>query len=503
MHALYVLTGLGALAQTHLLSALNDRDALVQEHAVRLAEDSLRRFYAQGAQSTGLKAISNPLLREKLLEMAADPDIRVRYQLAFTLGESKDPARIKTLAEIVRQGARDRWMRAAVLNSLKDGAGEIFGQLIGDARFQGSSGGAEFLQQLAGVIGTKNNSAEVEAVLNALANNADSDAGFLSVRGLGDGLRNAGTSLASVDTAGKLKSLFARAQTMAGDTRVSEQTRIRAIQLLALTRFDQAGETLSSVLGSAQAEPIQRAALDALGKFGDSRVSEAVLTNWQQLTTRVRGEAVAVMLTRSERTLALFKAIEQRTVSPSEITAQQLQMLRSHRDPNIREQANQLFGAKPTSRRDEVVKAFLPALQLGADPVNGKRIYLDRCATCHRFGSQGNAVGPDLMTVKTAGKATLLVNILDPDREVAPSYLNYTVETKAGESFSGLLAGESPSSLTLRGPNGTETVVLRAQIERLQPSGHSLMPEGLEAGLAPQDMADLLEYLVVADYSAR
>jgi len=82
---------------------------------------------------------------------------------------------------------------------------------------------------------------------------------------------------------------------------------------------------------------------------------------------------------------------------------------------------------------------------------------------------------------------------------VAPRYLNYTIETKSGESFSGLIASETPSGVTLRGPNGTETVVLRSHITRLQPSGQSLMPEGLEVGLTPQDLADLLEYLGLGD----
>ena len=118
---------------------------------------------------------------------------------------------------------------------------------------------------------------------------------------------------------------------------------------------------------------------------------------------------------------------------------------------------------------------------------------------CHRIGSQGQAVGPDLATVKTAGKEMLLVNILDPNREVAPKYLNYTVETKSDESFSGVVVSESPSGITLRGPNGTETLVLRSQIDRMRVSGQSLMPEGLDIGLTPQDMADLIEYLGVAD----
>ena len=73
------------------------------------------------------------------------------------------------------------------------------------------------------------------------------------------------------------------------------------------------------------------------------------------------------------------------------------------------------------------------------------------------------------------------------------------IETNTGESYSGMIANESPSSITLRGPNGTETVVLRSQIARLRASGQSVMPEGLEVGLTPQGMADLIEILGVAD----
>ena len=143
--------------------------------------------------------------------------------------------------------------------------------------------------------------------------------------------------------------------------------------------------------------------------------------------------------------------------------------------------------------------AFLPALELRGSSANGRKIYLERCAACHRIGGLGHPVGPDLTTFKTAGKETLLVNILDPNREVAPGYLSHTVETKSGESLSGLIVNESPSSITLRGPNGAETIVMRSQIAGLQASDQSLMPEGLEVGLTPQDMADLLEYIELGE----
>jgi len=45
---------------------------------------------------------------------------------------------------------------------------------------------------------------------------------------------------------------------------------------------------------------------------------------------------------------------------------------------------------------------------------------------------------------------------------------------------------------------GKEDIVPRSQIRKMRSQGQSLMPEGLEVGLTPQDLADLLEYIETA-----
>ena len=50
-----------------------DADSRIREHGLRLAE----RFEA------------DPALRAKLDKMTDDPDLRVRYQLAFSLGATR------------------------------------------------------------------------------------------------------------------------------------------------------------------------------------------------------------------------------------------------------------------------------------------------------------------------------------------------------------------------------------------------------------------------------
>ena len=85
--------------------------------------------------------------------------------------------------------------------------------------------------------------------------------------------------------------------------------------------------------------------------------------------------------------------------------------------------------------------------------------------------------------------------ILDPNQAFEAKYVSYTAATLNGRELSGIIASETPTSITLRSPGGTEEVVARSEIQRLTSSKLSLMPEGLENVLQPQDMADLLAFI--------
>ena len=62
-------------------------------------------------------------------------------------------------------------------------------------------------------------------------------------------------------------------------------------------------------------------------------------------------------------------------------------------------------------------------------------------------------------------------------------------------SVAGILASETPTAITLRGPLAQETSLLRSEIKKLEALQNSLMPAGLDAAMTRQDLADLLGYL--------
>jgi putative heme-binding domain-containing protein len=101
--------------------------------------------------------------------------------------------------------------------------------------------------------------------------------------------------------------------------------------------------------------------------------------------------------------------------------------------------------------------------------------------------------------MKNRGREAILVNVLDPNREVNPQYKTYNVITTDGRSLSGMLTAETASSITLTQAEGKAETVLRIDIESLRGSGLSLMPEGLEKVLDPQQLADVMAFIMAQE----
>jgi putative heme-binding domain-containing protein len=59
----------------------------------------------------------------------------------------------------------------------------------------------------------------------------------------------------------------------------------------------------------------------------------------------------------------------------------------------------------------------------------------------------------------------------------------------------GFIVKDDASGVTLRMIGGAEQTIQRSQIKGSSSSGLSLMPEGIEAGMDVQAMADLLTFI--------
>ena len=78
---------------------------------------------------------------------------------------------------------------------------------------------------------------------------------------------------------------------------------------------------------------------------------------------------------------------------------------------------------------------------------------------------------------------------------IHPDFVVYNVATHDGRLLTGVLTEESATSLTLRKEQAASETVLRREIERIESSTRSLMPDGMEKEISPQDLADLIAYI--------
>ena len=92
------------------------------------------------------------------------------------------------------------------------------------------------------------------------------------------------------------------------------------------------------------------------------------------------------------------------------------------------------------------------------------------------------------------GRAALLTHVIDPNREVDPSFWQWNVTTKKGETLTGVIASENAASITLRNTNG-DSVIAKDDIATRENTRRSLMPEGFEA-LGAEALRDILTFVV-------
>ena len=139
-----------------------------------------------------------------------------------------------------------------------------------------------------------------------------------------------------------------------------------------------------------------------------------------------------------------------------------------------------------------------PAFVAG-DWENGRGLFFgDKlgCAKCHRIRGEGASVGPDLSNLVHRDTASVLRDIRDPNATLHPDYVTYQAELKNGETITGFLRSGTDQAVRLVDVAGKETLIPRADLANLHPTGQSLMPLGLLDSLKEGEVKDLLTFLL-------
>jgi putative membrane-bound dehydrogenase-like protein len=489
LHALCTLASLNALSSDHVVHALKDPHPRVREHAVRLSESLLSQDNA---------------VAQAVLALCGDDDDRVRFQLAFSLGEADESTALGGLLRLARNQHNGGEIRTALLSSVAANADQLVIALIKDPEYRKQPQALSLLSELCEIVGANRDSTTAQRVLAAAAS-IELPAPFQQsvLFGLGEGLNRRGSSVPKLlgdaatpeDVREQTAKLFERAARVAGDDRQKMIQRVQAVLLLAFASSEVAGKHLPRFLSPRAPQSLQLAAAAALGRQESASTPKLLLRGWRAYSPAVRREVIDALLSTVNRIDALLTAIEGDAIKPSELERDKKQLLLKHPSAGVRKRSMKLFGSEVNSDRTKVVAELQRVLDLDGDINRGRDVFGKKCSVCHRVGDVGHAVAPDLASVQNKSTSDLLISILDPNREAQPNFNTYNVRTESGKIYSGIIAAETANSITLRRSEAKEDVILRSAVEELTSTGVSLMPEGLEKDLSPQDLADVISFV--------
>lgn len=501
LHALWSLgkrAELPAWTQAIEQVLLNDPSAGARAGAAALALEILQTTPPE----------QTALLQNAVVKAASESeDGHVSLGLALALTELQSPESLEApLQHLAQAVAEDPWLRPAFLHAAMKHA--PFKLALDLARTPATRPLVSALVELIASKGSDTQLREAADGLHSIAMDLEhgSDAPLLDPptiavmeRSLAKGAFVHGATIASFsEDAETLKwwsTLIEGALGKLRDAKLDAEQRIEALPLAWLGGMPRVEPLLPALLSPEQPAEVQGAVLDALNSRKEPVVADLALAAWPKLTPTLRDKATTLMLSRTDRIAKLLDAIEAKKVLPTQLSAAARATLGRQKTPELAERIARLIGDGGSSNRKEVIAKYDSVMTLTGDAKRGAKIYETACMVCHRHQDRGNDVGPNLATIQAWTPEQILTNVLDPNREVSPNFALYIVETNDGRTLSGLITSETAGNLTLRRADGGTDTVLRGEIKSLTSPGISLMPEGLEGAISPQQMADLIAYL--------
>lgn len=503
VHALHLLKHFGELEEFDLTTALRDADYRVRLHALKLL--------------AAVPVTANQ--RRVIAQMVDDPDAAVRLHVPFT-NPSSD-----TLQLLARRHGTQRWMDSAILSSVSEPV-ELVAKILHESK--PAEGERVLIEPLCATIAGQRDRDSIAKVL-ALASNAGDATTEACLTGLFSGLSKGEGRLALSDeqllglmqifrrepsatvyvlaarVGAKLADpegsfgimLFDRAAQIATNADRNLAARVTAVSILADAKLETLVEVARQLLGPRQPPALQQAAIEALRDAeGGEEVVQLLLTGWQGYTPKIRDATIKGLLARRQYAPFLLDAVEQGGVQASELSASQRAQLETDADPTVASRAKDLFGSRVADETlTNLIRMYTKSLANERDVENGKQVFEKTCVECHKLGESGHDVGPPLGSLLNKPDEAILADILDPSSKIDSEFTSYSVVTKQGKVFTGVLASESPTSVTLKMEKGGRETVLRNDIDIIKASRVSLMPSNLAEQITPAAMADLLAYI--------
>ena len=308
----------------------------------------------------------------------------------------------------------------------------------------------------------------------------------------------------------QLKSLATRIAVRFGDADAIRELRMRLVDAsLATSDRRSAFNTLAGIenglsrttlhkLLRSQPE-LRTQALQELVTKSDASTGELVLSIYSNLTATQKQAAVAALVSRADTAKQLLDAMRGGGVAHADVSLYELQRLKQFKSPSVKSAVAKIWpvGSAKVAKASEMsrYKSLLTDDYLASgNPSRGRRIFEATCAKCHRLFGEGNDLAPDLTGSGRANLDYILSNLIDPSGIIDPAYRLTTALTEEGRVINGFIVEQGERSVRLRTQQGEIDLPL-TEVQSLETSSQSMMPEGLLRTYKDEEVRDLILYL--------
>ena len=287
-------------------------------------------------------------------------------------------------------------------------------------------------------------------------------------------------------------------KTIVNDGKADVEVRRNALRTLVENKADALLPMLQKLVSNRE---LATEAIRGLAYYDHADTPKLVLDNFARLSPEAKTEAINTLAARASYARALLNAVATGKISRTEISAYHARQIRNLENEELNQLLLKQWGdVRPAAHeKTEAMqrwKSLLTPESLSkANPSPGRQTFTTACATCHVLYGQGRKVGPDLTGSNRRNIDYLLENIVDPSATVAVDFRSSIAVLTDGRTITGVVGDQNERTVTLE--TQKERVTLpRSEIEELRPTSVSLMPDGLLNNLTPEQVRDLVAYLM-------
>ena len=320
---------------------------------------------------------------ERILELSEHDDVRVRFQVALTLGNVNDPHVGKVLLALASRPDADRWLRAAVMSSARQHAREMLNALLTDKDSVATQ--QDTLKNLIATTLGDDVASRIGDVVKAITKPGNDGSiekwQTTALASCVDALQRRNMSWAEIAQsnpaiADAAQPLFAAARHLARNDQVIISDRQLAIRLLGHEpeHQEEDDEFLYELLTPHIALDLQVSALHALADRQIPGLAEQLVVNWKHFSPKLRPVVSMILLSRDEWGWKFLEAIESGEVPDVDVGAITRARLLQNLNFEMRIVAHRIFGESEQTDRQRVIDAYSEARTLAGQISRGRKV---------------------------------------------------------------------------------------------------------------------------------